>query len=164
MKDSKKISLAALAFAAFLAGGASAAEKAAEKAAGPSGKEAVETRRSAYNLIGKSFKPIGGILKGEVQYDAVDVEKLVERIVFLTDFIDGTFPDDSKLGEPATKAKPELWANKADFEKRLKEFKANALALQAVVEKDQSASQAFKDAAGKVAQDCKGCHDNYKLK
>lgn len=129
-----------------------------------SGKEAVETRRATFNLIGKNFKHIGGILKDEVDYNSVDVEKLVNRIVFLNDFLHGTFPEDSNLGEPQSKARPDIWSKKADFKKSLKQFKENTKSLAAVVAKEKSNSPAFKEAAQKVAQDCKNCHDNYKLK
>lgn len=158
----KSLALAALLSACVW--GVNAEEKAAEKKPALSGKDAIETRRAAFNLIGKSFKPIGGILKGEVDYNSANVPELVNRLVFLNGFLHGAFPEDSNLGEPQTKAKPELWKNKEDFEKRLKEFKANSENLLAVAAREKSASPAFKEAAQKVAQDCKGCHDNYKLK
>jgi cytochrome c556 len=159
----KTLALAAALLSAF-ALSATAEDKAGEKKPALSGKDAIETRRSAFNLIGKSFKPIGGILKGEVDYNSVNVPEIASRLVFLNGFLHGAFPEDSNLGEPQTKAKPELWKNKEDFEKRLKEFKANAENLQTIAAREKSASPAFKEAAQKVAQDCKGCHDNYKLK
>src|SRR5690606_10059519 len=73
-----------------------------------SSKDAIEQRRAAFNLIGKSFKPIGGILKGEVDYNSVNVAKLAKRLVFLNGFLHGAFPEDSNVGEPQTKAKPNL--------------------------------------------------------
>lgn len=144
--------------------GVMANDKAAKPGPVVSGKEAVEIRRATFNLIGKNFKHIGGILKGEVDYNSVDVEKIVNRIVFLNDFLHGTFPEDSNLGEPQSKARPEIWTKKDDFKKSLKQFRENAQNLAAVVAKEKSNSPAFKEAAQKVAQDCKSCHDNFKLK
>jgi cytochrome c556 len=167
MKYNQRLSGPALALATLLSAiplGVMADDKIKDAKPALSGKDAIETRRSAYNLIGKSFKPIGGILKGEVDYNSVDVGELVKRIVFLSGFLHDAFPEDSNLGEPQTKAKPELWQNKEDFKKRLKEFKANADNLLVVSAREKSASGAFKEAAQKVAQDCKGCHDNYKVK
>jgi cytochrome c556 len=129
-----------------------------------SSKEAIEQRKATFNLIGKTFKPFGGILKGEVDYNSVDAEKLAKRLVFLNDFLHGTFPEDSNVGEPQTKARVEIWKDKEDFKKRLKEFRANTENLLAVIEREKGPTAAFKEAAQKVAQDCKGCHDNYKLK
>ncbi len=129
-----------------------------------SGKDAVEQRRATFNLVGKTFKPFGGILKGEVEYNFIDVPVLAKRLVFLNEFLHGTFPEDSNVGEPQSKAKAEIWKDKEDFKKRLKDFRANTENLLAVAEREKSNTTAFKEAAQKVAQDCKGCHDNYKVK
>lgn len=158
----QSLALATVIFTFALAAVAGDETKASKPAL--SGKDAIETRRAAFNLIGKSFKPIGGILKGEVDYNSVNVSELVNRVVFLNGFLHGAFPEDSNIGEPQTKAKAELWTNKEDFKKRLKEFKTNSENLLAVTAREKSATGAFKEAAQKVAQDCKGCHDNYKVK
>lgn len=163
IRHSRKV-VAAAAILAALACAASADDKSKSKNPVLSSKEAVEQRRAAFNLVGKSFKPIGGILKGEVDYNSVDVVELANRLVFLNGFLHGTFPEDSNVGEPQSKAKAEIWKDKEDFKKRLKEFRANTENLLAVAERDKAPSGAFKEAAQKVAQDCKGCHDNYKLK
>jgi len=167
MKYNRRHPGKALALATLLSAftwGAAAEDKAKGVKPALSGKDAIETRRAAFGLIGKSFKPIGGILKGEVDYNSVDVNELVHRIVFLQGFLHGAFPEDSNLGEPQTKAKAEIWTKKEDFKKRLKEFKANTENLLALASSEKSATGAFKEAAQKVAQDCKGCHDNYKVK
>lgn len=133
-------------------------------AADDAGKAAVETRRAAYSLIGKSFKPLGAILKGEAQYNPELVKTQVDRLVVLSGFLSDAFPAESNLGEPLTKAKADIWRNQEDFNQRFAEFKKDLEDLAALVATETSASPAFKAAAGKLAQDCKGCHDNYKLK
>lgn len=165
MKKPVRHSGKAVAVAAVLAALAFTAS-ADDKAKKPqlSGKEAVEQRRAAFNLVGKTFKPFGGILKGEVDYNSVDVPALAKRLVSLNEFFHGTFHEDSNLGEPQSKAKAEIWKDKEDFKKRLKDFRANTESLLAVVEREKGPTAAFKEAAQKVTQDCKGCHDNYKVK
>ncbi|RZA00719.1 MAG: cytochrome c, partial [Moraxellaceae bacterium] len=117
-----------------------------------------------FTLIGNNFKLIGDVLQDKAPYDAAEIAKRAKRIAFLTDFLDGTFPDVSNLGEPDTKAKAEVWSKSDDYQKRLKDFKEHANALATLVSKDNTNSAAFKTAAETLGKDCKGCHDNYKAK
>jgi cytochrome c556 len=72
------------------------------------------------------------------------------------------FPDVSKDGK--TKAKPEIWTDTTGFAKAMKEFGDSSAALAALVKTDHTNSAAFKAAAGKVGEACKGCHDNFRAK
>ncbi len=132
--------------------------------AGPSpARQAIEARKAVFTLIGGNFRPIGNVLKGAAPYDAVTIAKSVARIAFLSQLLDDTFPEISNLGEPQTKAKPDIWTNRADFDKKLKDFQTHAAALQKVNETDQGPTDAFKVAAAAVGQDCKACHDNFRV-
>ena len=82
----------------------------------------------------------------------------------LSEFLDSAFPEASNLGEPDTKAKADIWTNKADFDKKLKDFQEHAAALAKVTATEKTASDAFKEAFGNLAKDCKGCHESYKAK
>lgn len=139
-----------------------AAQPAADVAA--AAKQAVAVRKAAFTLIANNFKPIGEALQGKAAYNQADIVKRAERVAFLSLLLDGTFPEDSNLGEPTTKSKPEIWAKKADFDKQIKEFQVNAAALAEIAAKESTASDAFKAAAKAVAEGCKGCHDAYKAK
>jgi cytochrome c556 len=75
---------------------------------------------------------------------------------------DEAFPEISKDGE--TKAKPEIWSDKAGFATRLKNFQDSSAALATLVKTDHANSPAFKAAVGKVADSCKDCHDNFRAK
>jgi cytochrome c556 len=133
-------------------------------AAGPSpARQAIENRKAIYTLIGNNFKPLGAVLKGG-PYDAATVQKSIARLVFLSGLVDDSFPDVSNVGEPDTKAKPDIWTNRADFDKKLKEFQTHLIALQVLNDTDKDATEAFKTAATAAAQDCKGCHDTYRAK
>ncbi|MES2673726.1 MAG: cytochrome c [Pseudomonadota bacterium] len=157
--------LASVAVNVFAADPVPAADKAPAAAPGPNpAKQAIAVRKAAFVLINNSFKPIGDASQGKAEYNQADAEKRAKRIVVLTEFLDNTFPDISNLGEPDTKAKAEIWAEKADFDKRLKEFKEHVAVLAQVTATEKTASDAFKDATGAVAKDCKGCHDKYKVK
>jgi len=125
-------------------------------------RQAIENRKAVFTLIGNNFRPIAEILRGNATYESVDVGKYSTRVAFLTNLLPEAFPDVSKSGD--TQAKPEVWSSRPDFDKRAKDFSDHALALSRVVAQGGGNSDAFKAAARAVAQDCKGCHDNYRSK
>jgi len=150
---------AALAVAAGIAFSAGA-----QSPAPNAGRQAIETRKAVLTLIGANFRPLGDILKGAAPYDAADTQKRLARLALLSDYLKEGFPDSSNLGDPETKAKAEIWGNRADFDKKLNDFQSHVAALVQVNATDKSASDAFKTAVGAVAQDCKGCHETYRAK
>ena len=123
---------------------------------------AIEYRQALYTVIGGNFGPIGGILQGHGEYNAADVAKRVQRVAFLATMVGDAFPEISKDGK--TKAKAEIWTDKEGFAKAVQKFVDASANLQSVVSKDHTNSAAFKDAAGKVGEACKGCHDDYRAK
>jgi cytochrome c556 len=133
--------------------------------AGPSpSKLAVESRRAIYTLIGNYFRPFGAIAKGAASYDEAEATKRAARITFLASLIGENFPEGSNVGEPDSKAKADIWKDRADFEKKLKDFQEHAANLVDVNAKEKGATDAWKAAVAALGQDCKGCHDSYKLK
>jgi cytochrome c556 len=127
-------------------------------------RQAIEVRKAAFTLIANNFKPIGDTLQGKTPYDAESVQKRATRVAFLADFIGENFPEISNTGLPDTKAKPEVWSDRAGFDKKVAEFREHAATLAKVSATEKSASDAFKAAAAAVGQDCKGCHETYKVK
>jgi len=153
------VALAALAGIAYSAGA-----QTAPAAAPNAGRQAVETRQAILKLIGGSFRPFGDIVKGTGAYDAAEVQKRLTRLTVLADYLKEGFPDASNLGEPETKAKADIWSNRADFDKKLGDFQTHIAALVQVNATDKAATDGFKTAVAAVAQDCKGCHESYRAK
>ncbi len=152
---------AVIALAALSLGGVLVAQ--AQNAPG-AGRAAVEERRAAFKLLGANFRPLGALLKDGGQYDAAEVKKRIGREVFISWLLPEVFSDASNLGEPDSKAKPEVWSKRADFDKKLKDFQDHLATLAEVNEKEKGLTEPFKTALTTVAGDCKGCHDDYKLK
>jgi cytochrome c556 len=125
---------------------------------------AVSYRKAIFTLIGANFRPLGALLKDGGPFDAADVNKRITRVLFLSGFLNEAFPDISNVGEPDSKAKPEVWTKHEEFEKKLKEFQEHLIALSDVNDKEKGFTEPFKTALGAVAQDCKSCHDDFKLK
>ncbi len=135
------------------------------QAPGPSpAKIAVESRKAEFTLIGNFFRWFGAVARGNAPYDEAEAKKRAERIVFLASLLDESFPDISNVGEPDSKAKPEIWKEKAEFEKKLAKFKDDARVFAEAVSKEKGATEGFKTAVANLGQDCKGCHNSYKVK
>jgi len=119
-------------------------------------------RQSWFALLAANFGPMVAMVKGEIPWDENLMASYADQLAALTtlDVLRG-FPDGSDKG--TTRAKPEIWTNKADFEKKLDNLKAEVNALQSVANTgtDRKAIAAGVAATGKA---CKSCHDEYKSK
>jgi len=124
--------------------------------------QAIEYRKALFTVISRNWAPVGGILQGRAEFNAATVAKSAERVAVLAGMVGEAFPEVSKDGN--TKAKPEAWTDKAGFAKVVKDFEDSTTAFAALVKKDNTNSAAFKAAAAKVADSCKGCHDGYRAK
>lgn len=129
-----------------------------------SSKQAVENRKAAFTLVGNYFRYFGAVTKGTIAYDEAEAAKRAARIAFLSSIVEDAFPEGSNAPEPESKAKAEVWSNRADFDKKLRDFQAHAKALVDVNANEKSASESFKAAVAALAQDCKSCHETYKAK
>jgi len=119
---------------------------------------AIKYRQSLYTVIYNNFGPMGAMASGKAPFDAAVFQRNAARVAFLSSIAPDVFPEVSKTGN--TKAKPEIWANKAEFDKLMKDFgdKANSLALASKSGTLDGSKAAFGAAAGA----CKACHDKFK--
>jgi cytochrome c556 len=132
---------------------------------GPSpARQAIEARKAVFTLIGSNCRALGDVVKGTTAFDAADVQKRAHRIAFLSTFLNESFPDVSNVGEPDTKTKAEAWTNHAEFAKKIKDFQDHANALVQVSATETSVSDAFKASFTSLAGDCKGCHEDFRVK
>jgi cytochrome c556 len=152
----------------LLVGGAVFASAFAQNAAPPAppsaSKQAVENRKAAFTLVGNYFRYFGAVGKGNAPYDEAEAAKRAARIAVLAGVVEESFPEGSNPGEPESKAKADVWSNRAEFDKKLKAFQADAQALIEVNGKEKGATDAWKASVAALAQDCKGCHETYKVK
>ncbi|WP_119421299.1 c-type cytochrome [Desertibaculum subflavum] len=83
-----------------------------------------------------------------------------EKIVQVARVNPGHFPTGSDKGD--TKALPEIWTNKADFEKKFANLEAEGAKL--VMAAQGGDAKALGAQFGKVGGACKACHDVYRGK
>jgi cytochrome c556 len=120
----------------------------------------VKQRQSAMVLQAKYLGPIGGMLKGNIPYDA---DIVARNATFLENLSrmpwDGFAP--STQGEKS-KTKPEAFKDAAKFKQAAEALEEAATKLGAAARaKDQAGVKA---AFGPVAKACGGCHDNFREK
>ena len=120
----------------------------------------VKQRQAAMTLQGKYLGPIGGMLKGNIPYNA---DTVALNATFLENLArmpwDGFQPSTSSV---KSAAKPEIYKDTA-------KFKAASDALEAATAKLGAAARAKDEAGvkatfGGVAKACGSCHDDFRVK
>jgi cytochrome c556 len=125
-------------------------------AAPPAGSDPQKARQHAMEQIGDAMKTLGKMAKGQLPFDTKVVGAQATTIAERLGEAAQLFPPGSDAGE--THAMPEVWSDRAGFEKTMKDAQAAASALQSV--KDEAA---YRPALGTLGQSCKACHDKYRM-
>jgi cytochrome c556 len=121
--------------------------------------DAVKYRQSAFTVMANHFGRIGAMANGRVPFDAAtaqanaDIVAMMSKLPY-TAFGDGT----DKVGN--TRALPEVWSKRADFDAAAKKMQDEVVKLQAAT-KTGNIDQ-IKAAFGGAGQSCKACHDNFR--
>lgn len=113
-------------------------------------------RHEAMEAVQGSFKPLRAIAVKEAPFDAAVVKKNATLILEKLTEAHGLFPEGSGGGE--TRAKAEIWSDRAGFDKAMKDAQAAATAMAAV-----TAEADYIAAMKALGGSCKGCHDKYRL-
>jgi cytochrome c556 len=118
-------------------------------------------RQSYFALLAANFGPMVAAVKGEIPWEQSQMENWANDLAALSTLnIMRGFGDGSDKG--TTRAKPEIWENKADFTSKMETLHKELATLQEVTAKgDQAATSKQVAATGEA---CKACHDEYKAK
>lgn len=123
-------------------------------------KTATTYRQSVFQLLRSNMAPLGGMAKGVLPYDAEVMQTNALRMQQLAEMLPDYLQTDTRKFDVDTDAKPQLWDNFADVEKKAEALKAAAMKLEQVAKAmDESA---YRAAIGDVGASCKSCHDEYK--
>ncbi len=123
------------------------------------GEQALKFRKSAYQVMAWNFGPMGAMAQGKVPYDAAEFAMRAQRVAAIAPMLSEGFPAETR-DLPNSKLKPDMWANRADFDAKMKDLVDRTATLATVAKSGDFASSkaAFLDAANA----CKACHDKYK--
>jgi len=124
--------------------------------------KATETRQSVLTVVGWSIGPLGAMARGLVPYDADLVARNAQRIAWMSSMIPDAFRADTREHAVETEALPVIWENYARFEELAANAQASAERLAEVAASGDEA--AGKQAIGALIDDCRACHNDFRLK
>ncbi len=123
----------------------------------------VNYREALMTVTAANFGILGAQVQGKAPFNAQDAATRAERVAYFIQIFGEAFPESSKPGANVkTHAKAEIWTDKAEFDKLLKDAQAKAADL-AKVAKGGKLDE-IKPAFGAAGQACKACHDKFQEK
>lgn len=123
------------------------------------GHEAFENRKAAMKVVGGSTKTIGDMLKGTTDLDPAKANEAFAAMQAAVAPFGDLFPEGSDA--PTSEAGPAIWTDRAGFDATLAAFEEDIAAAVAAAPQDQASIAA---AFGAVAENCKTCHQSYRVK
>lgn len=121
----------------------------------------LKARQGQMRLLALNLGVLGSMAKGEREYDAELAQAAAHNFVTVTALNQvTTWPEGSDMDSlEASGAKPDVWANFEDFQKKWEDMAGPAAQLQAAA--GQGAAE-IGAALGPVGGTCKACHDKYR--
>lgn len=119
----------------------------------------IKLRQSAYTVLGAQVGPMGAMVSGRAPFDAAAFQTAATRAAFMATVVPDVFPAGSVGAN--SKAKPEIWQNKADFDKLMADLGSRTAALAEAAKSGNL--DTIRPAFAAAAAACKACHDKYRL-
>ena len=127
----------------------------------PKPEDQVKLRKAAYSLMGYTFGSLSAMADGKRPYAKDEAARNAELLAQLATIPKGFFGEGSdKAAE--TRARPEIWTKRADFDAKMdKMVQETGKLAQAAKAGDQGA---LKKAVADVDNACSACHEDYRVK
>ena len=151
--------LSLLAVSAAAVAGIGTALPAAAQFAKP--EDAIKYRQSALSVMGTHFGRIGAVVQGKAPYDPKATIENANIVLAMSKLPYVAFVEGSDKGGN-TKAKPEIWTERAKFDAAAGKMQEEAVKFAAAT-KGGNLDQ-IKAAAGALGGACKACHDDFRAK
>ncbi|HEX4334024.1 MAG TPA: cytochrome c [Usitatibacter sp.] len=132
----------------------------AVQAQSPKPEDQIKLRKAAYDMMGYSFGGINAMAEGKRPYDKEEAARLADLLVQVSMVPRHFFGEGTDKGE--TRAKPEIWTHRADFDAKMDKMVSEAAKLPAVARTGDEA--ALKRQAKAVGEACGSCHDDFRVK
>jgi len=120
--------------------------------------DAIKYRKGALTVMGAHFSRVAAMAGGKAPYDAKAAAENAAIAESMAKLPWAAFPEGSDKGE--TKAKPEIWTDKARFAEAAEKMQAEMTKLNVAAR--VGTLDALKPAVSSVAGTCKNCHDNFR--
>lgn len=118
-----------------------------------------EKRHELMEGVGDAAKPVGGMLKGELEFDAEVVRKSIMTWWTASNELGQLFPEGSETGYD-TEAKSTIWSNPDGFVSAQMDW---AQAIQKAVVANPQTLEDLKPLAGDIFKQCKACHEDFRV-
>ena len=133
---------------------------AAAEAQTPKAEDQIKLRKAAYSLMGYTFGSLDAMANGKRPFNAEEATRNAELLAKLATIPKGFFGEGSDKGE--TRAKPEIWTSRADFDGKMDKMVQETAKLAQAVRGADAAG--LKKAVQEVDSSCSACHDDYRVK
>lgn len=121
--------------------------------------DAISDRKAAMSNVGMAMGAAVKMLKGEMDYDPVVASLAFATMNNAAIGFTSLFPKGSETGGKTTSS-PKIWSDMDGFSSGMAKFQADTAAAVAAKPADMDA---FKAVFGKVAGNCKSCHETYRV-
>lgn len=120
--------------------------------------DAIKYRKASLSVMGTHFGRVAAMANGRIPFDAAAAASNAATAEMMSKLPFAGFVDGSDKGD--TKAKPEIWSERAKFNAAAEKMQGEMTKL-AVVAKGGNLD-AIKTQVGATGGTCKACHDDYR--
>jgi cytochrome c556 len=124
--------------------------------------DAIKYRQSAMFIIGQNAGRVGAMVQGKVPFDAKVAADSAATMEFAAKLPWGAFGEGTEKGANPTRAKPEIWTDKAKFAELAEKLQVETAKLSTAAK--TGSLDNIKAAMGGVGGACKSCHDAFRSK
>jgi len=122
-----------------------------------SGDPAEERHERMENVV-EEFKSLGGMAKGELDFDSLTAMGNLAAMKQQITGIEALFPEGSYV-EGEKRAAKAVWENRADFDQKMADF---GMTIDAAIEANPQSQAELQPLVQKLVDNCKGCHEDYR--
>lgn len=124
---------------------------------------AVKARQSQMTLYAFNISLLGGMAKGEIEYDAAAASAAASNLAALSKLDQSRLwpqgSDNAALGDDVTEALPAIWTADSKIGERAMDMTEAAVAMDAAA---GDGLDALRGAIGPLGKSCGGCHETYR--
>ncbi len=119
----------------------------------------IHERHELMEDVRDAAKPLGGMLKGELDYDLDAAMASLQTFAEVASTFGDLFPPGTETGG-GTEAAPAIWEDRAGFDEALAVWRE---ATDAAIAAKPATLEEAKPLLGEVFGSCKNCHDTYRI-
>jgi cytochrome c556 len=124
--------------------------------------DAIKYRQSAFFIMAQNFGRVAAMAQGRVPFDAKLAAESAANAEFMSKLPWTAFADGTEKGSIPTRAKAEIWTDKAKFNDYAEKMQSEMVKFNAAAKTGNLDN--IKAAMGAVGGSCKACHDAFQAK